>query len=129
MTEPREIALDRLLDDLKRAERAARPVMSDDLLARVLGDAAEVAAERQATAPVRTERAATGRVTARARAGLRWSLFTWPSGAVAAMVLGLLFGVSVGYGLGDEAMAFASMGGMPDLMHLEDEIVLAEGRF
>jgi hypothetical protein len=76
--------------------RAASPRPSEDLLARVLGDAAAIAAEKRNKAPASRVRVSTAaRGGGRGPALVEW-LFGWTGSAVAAMVLGLAVGLGVG---------------------------------
>ncbi len=77
------------LDDLLAEARSARPLPSDDLMARILADAEEVAEARERPIPV----------AAPARAGWRDWLATlggWPAvgGLVASTLAGLWIGVA-----------------------------------
>jgi len=99
--------LDTALAALERDERAARPVPSGDLTARVLADAAAVAAERR-PAPIRRPRAA-------ATGGGWLRLFgfadAWAGAAVAAVLLFLVLGFGVGYEAGPDMLAGVGFGG------------------
>jgi hypothetical protein len=112
MTDKTPFDLDVALAALQQDERAVRPKVSAGLQARVLGDAAEVAAER-AGAVVPGMRAPT------VSGGFRWfGLFdVWSGAAVAAVTLCLFVGVGVGYKSGPAVMARAGLG--------ETEIIFA----
>ena len=97
MSERRTYDLDAALEALARAERTARPAVSERLRARVLADAAELS-------PARSRQPA-----ARGRAGgwLRWprGLDLWAGAGVAAALLCLAIGLGVGYGAGETVLA------------------------
>ena len=101
--------LDAALGALARAERAAWPDVSAGLRARVLSDAAEVAAEMPARRPAAAEarRAGGGRPGMLDR--LR-GLDLWTGAAVAAALLCLALGLGVGYGAGDAVLAGTGLG-------------------
>ena len=105
MTHKAAFDLDAALAALAIDERAARPAVSESLQARVLGDAAEVAAESagEMARPPRS-RALSG--------GFRWSgLFdAWSGAAVATAALCLAIGLGVGYRAGPEVLAQAGLG-------------------
>ena len=91
MTDKADFDLDAALAALAIDERATRPAVSESLQARVLGDAAEVAAESAgALAQPQRSRARSG--------GFRLSgLFdAWSGAAVAAVALCLAIGLGVG---------------------------------
>jgi hypothetical protein len=104
MTDKAPFDLDAALAALANDERAARPTVSESLQARVLGDAAEVAAERAgAMAPPR--------IPARSGGFRLFGLVdAWSGAAVAAVVLCLAIGIGVGYGAGSELLAQAGLG-------------------
>ncbi len=107
MTDKAAFDLDAALAALAIDERAVRPAVSESLQARVLGDAAEVAAEaagalaRPPRSPVRS-------------GGFRlFGLFdAWSGAAVAAVALCLAIGLGVGYRAGPEVLAQAGLGGV-----------------
>ena len=105
MTDKTPFDLDAALAALEQDERAAWPKVSAGLQARVLGDAAEVAAERAgAVAPVM-------RVSAVSEGFRLFGLFdAWSGAAVAVVTLCLFVGVGVGYQAGPEVMAQAGLG-------------------
>lgn len=111
MTDKVPFDLDAAFAALERDERAARPAPSGDLVARVLSDAAGVAAERRhAAAAARPQPRAASRSASRAASGGGWlRLFgftdAWAGAAVAAVLLFLIAGFGVGYEAGDEVMA------------------------
>jgi len=122
-------ALDAALARLAAADRAARPRVDDALVARVLGDAADVSAERAPspeTVPewVReTTREPASEIRGLWRLG---ALIGWPGSAVAVMATGLVLGIGLGYGLGEDAvMAGFGPGLMAELLGPE-EMFLAE---
>jgi hypothetical protein len=91
---------------LKIDERTARPAISEGLLARVLGDAAEVARAAAPPAPMpmagSPERSGGFRL---------FGLFdAWSGAAVAALALCLVIGLGIGYGAGPELMAQTVLG-------------------
>ena len=91
MVENMEKALDDALSGLAREMRDAAPLPGPDLTARVLADAAAVAAEQAPST------AATGaRESAPARGGLLDTLFGWTSGAFAAIAVCMSVGIAVG---------------------------------
>jgi hypothetical protein len=104
MTDKTPFDLDAALAALKHDERAAWPRVSESLQMRVLGDAAEVAAERTgATVPV-------SRTLVRSGAFHWFGLFdAWSGAAVATVMLCLLVGIGVGYEAGPEMMARAGL--------------------
>lgn len=119
MRDPMIANLDEMFAALKRDEAAAMPVVSDALLTRILADAADVAAEREMPVVVQPSVAP--------RRAL-FGLFSWPSGAVAAMVLGLVFGLSLGYGYGDQAIAVVQAT-PADFLAADPDFFLPEGPF
>lgn len=90
MSEMSEKVLDDALEALARDVASATPRPSPDLMARVLTDAGQIAAERPAGVAKRTQVPTTQRIS------LSELLFGWASGAVAAMVLALALGIGVG---------------------------------
>ena len=105
MTDKAPFDLDAALAALAIDERAARPAVSESLQARVLGDAAEVAAdsvgalEQPQRSPARS-------------GGFRlFGLFdAWAGVAVTAVALCLAIGLGVGYLAGPEVLAQAGLG-------------------
>jgi len=108
MTERIPFRLDGALMALERDERGARPDPSADLTARVLADAAAVAAELAVDLPKKPAAAA----TARGGGWMRLFGFTdaWAGAAVAAVMLFLVLGFGLGYEAGPEVMAEAGFG-------------------
>jgi hypothetical protein len=96
--------LDAALSVLEQGERTAWPKVSESLQMRVLGDAAEVAAE-----------AAGARIPAPSAAvqwgGFRWfGIFdVWSGAAVATVALCLFVSISVGYEAGPEVLVRAGL--------------------
>jgi hypothetical protein len=105
MTDKAPFDLDAALAALAIDERAARPAVSESLQARVLGDAAEVAAEgagKMAQPPRRPARSGGFRL---------FGLFdAWSGAAVAAVALCLAIGLGVGYQAGPEVLEQAGLG-------------------
>jgi len=91
---------------LKIDERAARPVISERLLARVLGDAAEVASAVAPPAP----RPVAGRPERSGGFRLFGLFDAWSGAAFATLALCLGIGLGIGYGAGPELMAQAGLG-------------------
>ncbi|MHA1530179.1 MAG: hypothetical protein ACTSVG_14255 [Alphaproteobacteria bacterium] len=105
MTDKAPFDFDAALEALAIDERAARPAVSESLHARVLGDAAEVAAE-SAGALERPQRS-----PARSGALRLFRLFdAWAGAAVTAVALCLAIGLGVGYRAGPEVLAQAGLG-------------------
>lgn len=109
MTDRTRFDLDAAFTALERDERAARPAPSAALTARVLGDAAEIAAGLAAARP--KVRATAGKT----RAGGGWMQFfgfadAWAGAAVAAVLLFLVLGFGLGYEAGPQVMAEAGFG-------------------
>ena len=130
MSDKREDGLDAALAALVRAERAARPKVSDGLRARVLADAADVAATRPAkeTRPATETRpaAAPSRPAGAAGGWLGWvrGLDVWAGAAVAAAILCLAIGLGVGYEAGDRVLAEAGFEDMRVAQTDEDAAAL-----
>ncbi len=105
MTDKTPFDLDAALAGLAIDERAARPAVSGSLQARVLGDAAEIAAERAGAMVAPPQSPARS-------GGFRLSgLFdAWTGAAVAAVALCLAIGLGVGYRAGPEVLAQAGLG-------------------
>lgn len=97
--------LDEALGSLARAERAARPEVSERLRARVLADAAEIAACSRKVAE-RPRRAGGGPGLLDRLRGLD----LWAGAAVAAAILCLAVGLGIGYGAGDAVLAGTGLG-------------------
>ena len=108
MTEKSPFDLDRALDALAARARETGPLPNDRLRARVLEDAARVTAERNAQGAAAATVAAprTGSV----RSWLSGFADAWSGAAVAAVLLGLIAGIGVGYEAGAELMAEAGFG-------------------
>jgi hypothetical protein len=109
MTDRIRFKLDAAFAALERDERVARPAPSAALTARVLGDAAEVAAGLAATG------APTPARVNNARSDGGWLRFfgfadAWAGAAAAAVLLFLVLGFGVGYEAGPEVMAEAGFG-------------------
>ncbi|MEM8791524.1 MAG: hypothetical protein AAGE80_07890 [Pseudomonadota bacterium] len=93
--------LDKRLEEIARQVDGRAPKPSNDLILRILADAADVSAEQvpatQPTAPATT------------RLPFRLEIFSvWSGGAVAVMVLGLMIGVGIGYGYGSDTIALGN---------------------
>lgn len=91
--------VDEALAALARSERAAWPVVSERLRARVLADAAEVSAGREVAVATRA------RPARRGGAGLFGWFDAWVGAAVAAALICLTIGLGLGYGAGDALLA------------------------
>ena len=105
MTDKAPFDLDAALAALAADERAARPVVSESLRARVFGDVAEIAAERAdaMAAPLQSP--------ARSGGFRLFGLFdAWSGAAVAAVVLCLAIGLGIGYRAGPAVLAQAGLG-------------------
>jgi hypothetical protein len=113
MTDKVLFDLDAAFAALERDERAARPAPSGDLVARVLGDAAAVAAENR-PAPARSRAAASGGGWAR----LFGFADAWGVAAVATVLVFLVLGIGVGYEAGPGMLAGAGFGN-PDVLIAE----------
>lgn len=106
MTGKAPMDLDEALEALARAERAAWPEVSGQLRARVLSDAAQVAAERRpAEAPRLRRKGGRPGLLDRLR-----GLDLWVGGAVAAVLLSLAIGFGVGYESGGNFLARTVLG-------------------
>ncbi len=104
--------MDAALAALARAERAARPEVSAGLRARVLTDAAEVAAEMSARRrPTVTARPAPAFGGRPGLLGWLRGLDVWAGAAVAAALICLAAGLGVGYEAGDAILAGTGFGG------------------
>ena len=104
MTDKAPFDLDAALAALAIDERAVRPAVSESLQARVLGDAAEIAAESAGAM------AQPPQSPARSGGFRLFGLFdAWSGAAVAAVALCLAIGLGVGYGAGPEVMAQAGL--------------------
>ena len=113
--------LDAAFAALEGDERVARPVPTQRLVARVLADAAEVAAGFGAeTAAPRARPAAAPQ---RANGWLHWFGFSdaWAGATVAAVVLCLAVGVGVGYQAGPEMLAEVGLGEIDVLLADADD--------
>lgn len=115
--------LDKRLSEIASDAANATPLPSDALLQRILADAADVATAKPQSQPAPKRR-----------------LFNWPSlrpvfpvwtgGAFAMMALGLVVGLSLGYGYGDPAMAVQERPGIGDFAYdFDDSFVVLEGPF
>ncbi len=105
MTDKAPFDLDAALAALAIDERAARPTVSESLQARVLGDAAESAAESAGAM------AQPPQSPARSGGFRLFGLFdAWSGAAVAAVALCLAIGLGVGYQAGPEVLAQAGLG-------------------
>ncbi len=105
MTDKAPFDLDAALAALAIDERAVRPAVSESLQARVLGDAAEIAAESAGAM------AQPPQSPARSGGFRLFGLFdAWAGAAVAAGVLFLVLGLGVGYRAGPEVLAYAGLG-------------------
>ena len=120
MSDRVEIELDAALEELVADVAAATPRPGTDLTARVLADAAAVAAQNVAVAEPVVETAAPA-----ARLSLRDLLFGWTAGATAAAALALVVGITVGMQVDtnlpmmveeetEEVGLFADSGFLPD---------------
>jgi hypothetical protein len=105
MTDKAPFDIDAALAALAIDERAVRPAVSESLQARVLGDAAEVAAE------------SAGKIAQPPRSPARSGWFrlfglfdAWSGAAVVTATLCLAIGLGVGYRAGPEVMARAGLG-------------------
>ena len=116
MTDKAPFDLDAALAALAIDERAARPAVSASLQARVLGDAAEIAAERAGAMVAPPQSPARS-------GGFRLSgLFdAWTGAAVAAVALCLAIGLGIGYRAGPEVLLQAG------LVEVEIAVVAEEG--
>ncbi len=136
MTDKAPFDLDAALAALAIDERAARPAVSESLQARVLGDVAEVAAERSGAVAAkprtlaRTLAPAAARTTERSGGFRLFGLFdAWTGAAVAAVALCLAIGLGVGYRAGPEVLAQAGLGDVKVAVVAEesDGLFLSEG--
>ena len=112
-----DAALEARLDALVRAERAAWPEVPDGLRARVLADAAEVAAGLATERPRETPRREPAERPRRAGSGQRGFLGRlrgvdlWVGAAVTAALVCLAVGLGVGYQAGDAVLAGTGLSG------------------
>ncbi len=105
MTDKAPFDLDAALAALAIDERTAGPAVSESLQARVLGDAAMVAARSRTLAPT------LARTSARAGGFRLFGLFdAWTGAAVGAVGLCLAIGLGGGYRAGPEVLAQAGLG-------------------
>jgi hypothetical protein len=117
MTDKAPFNLDAALAALEQSERAIRPAVNVGLQARVLGDAAEVAAERAAAragviaAQVPQAESLRPAQELPRPGGFRlFGLFDiWSGAAVTALALCLVVGIGVGYEAGPQVMATAGL--------------------
>lgn len=123
MTDKAPFNPDAALAALARAERAARPRVSERLQARVLADAAEISAEARARQPAAGARRP-------AAAGRGWlggrlpGLDGWAGAGIAAAILCLAIGLGVGYEAGDQVLAGAGFEDTRLAQAAEDEAFL-----
>lgn len=103
------VLADAALATFAREVRAATPLPRPELVARVLGDAAEIGAGF-ATGHASAAAVPQRRALARAKPGLLERLFGWQVGAVAVMMLALGLGVGVGLEIEPEAMPLLEKG-------------------
>ncbi|MEM7670656.1 MAG: hypothetical protein AAF317_16225, partial [Pseudomonadota bacterium] len=103
MSDQMDTELDKRLSELASDAASATPLPSDALMQRILADAADVVAARPVEVPEPQARKAIW-------PSLRAVLPVWTGGAVAMMALGLVIGLSLGYGYGDQAMAVQERG-------------------
>ncbi len=117
MTDKAPFDLEAALAALAIDEKAARPTVSEGLQARVLGDAAQVAAEnavefasKRASAMAPPEIIPSLRKSARSGGGRLFGLFdVWSGAAVAAVLICLVGGLGLGYEAGPELLAQAGL--------------------
>lgn len=109
MSEKVPTDLDAALAALARAEQSARPAVSADLRARVLADAAEVAAEKSARERPAVDSPRAGNSRAGPFGWLR-GLDLWAGAAVAGALLCLAIGLGVGYEAGETVLAGTGLG-------------------
>ena len=117
MTDKAPFDLDAALAALAIDEQAARPAISEGLQARVLGDAAQVAAENAAEfASIRASAMASPEIIPSPRISARFGGFrlfglfdVWSGAAVAAVLLCLVGGLGLGYEAGPELLAQAGL--------------------
>lgn len=132
MSDRIETEIDRRLGEIARDAAMAVPEPSDALMARILADAADVAAETQAAVPPVVRSAPERRFN---WSSLRAILPVWTGGALAMMALGLILGLSLGYGYGDQAMAVSTRAQLEtfaefsDFTDFEDTFLAMEGPF
>ena len=114
MVENAEMKMDALLKELAQDVERGTPRPGPDLMARVLADAAEVAAARpQATA----DKAA----ASSQGFSIIDFLLGWTTGAVAAMAVALVLGIGVGMQM--------EPGDLPYIMEDEDMLTMSDGGF
>ena len=106
MTERPPFDLDAALAALGRDERESHPAVSESLRARVLADAAAVAAGRVSIGIASAPKAVPAR-----RIRLLGRFDVWAGAAVAAVVLCLVIGLGVGYEAGRQVLATAGLDG------------------
>ena len=115
MTDKAPFDLDAALAALAIEEQAARPTVSEGLQARVLGDAAQVAAERasaMASPKMIPKMIPPAQKPARSGGFRLFGLFdVWSGAAIAAVVLCLVGGLGLGYQAGPELLAQAGLDG------------------
>ena len=117
MTDKIHFDLDAALVALATDEKAARPAVSGELQARVLGDAAEIGAEisagiaaERAGATASWQNTLSPRKSAQSGGFRLFGLFdAWSGAAAAAVMLCLAGGLGLGYESGPELMAQAGL--------------------
>jgi hypothetical protein len=116
MTDKSPFDLDAALAALAIDEKAAHPKVSEGLQARVLGDAAQVAAQMAAgrtNAMAPPQSVPVPRKSARADGFRLFGLFDiWSGAAVATIALCLIGGLGLGYQAGPELLAQVGLGGV-----------------
>jgi len=98
------VLTDAALTIFAREVVAATPRPGPDLVARVLGDAAEITAERSALTKAAAPARRPDLRTRTRRVGLIERLFGWQAGVAAMMMLALGFGVGIGLEIEPEAI-------------------------
>ena len=114
MAENAEMKIDALLKELADDVGQGTPRPGPDLIARVLADAAEVAA----TSP---REAVTKAPTPSRRSSILDVFMGWTAGAVAAMAVALVLGIGVGMQM--------EPGDLPYIMEDEDMLTMSDGGF
>ncbi|MEM6934017.1 MAG: hypothetical protein AAF526_10570 [Pseudomonadota bacterium] len=123
MSDHMDTELEKRLSEIASDAASATPLPSDVLLQRILSDAADTAVLKQP--------AESSPTTRRPRwPSLRPIFPVWTSGAFAMMALGLMVGLSLGYGYGDPAMAVQERTTIGDFAYdFDDSFVVLEGPF
>lgn len=98
------VLTDAALTICAREVMAGTPLPGPDLVARVLGDAAEITAERRALIKTAAPARRADLRTRTSRTGLIERLFGWRAGVAAMMMLALGFGVGIGLEIEPEAI-------------------------